>query len=98
MTLISSVHVGVAFNNAFWNGEQMAYGDGDGQVFVRFTKSLDVVGHELSHGVVSHTCDLAYRDESGALNEHFADVLGSRRPDIPALVVQSGHSDRKSDV
>ena len=77
MTLISSVHVGVAFNNAFWNGEQMAYGDGDGQVFVRFTKSLDVVGHELSHGVVSHTCDLAYRDESGALNEHFADVFGS---------------------
>jgi Zn-dependent metalloprotease len=77
MTLISSVHVGVAFNNAFWNGEQMAYGDGDGQIFLRFTRSIDVVGHELSHGVVSHTCNLAYRDESGGLNEHFADVFGS---------------------
>jgi Zn-dependent metalloprotease len=77
MTLISSVHVGVSFNNAFWNGEQMAYGDGDGEVFLRFTKSLDVVGHELTHGVVSHTCDLVYRDEPGALNEHFADVFGS---------------------
>jgi Zn-dependent metalloprotease len=77
MSLISSVHVGRNYNNAFWNGEQMAYGDGDGQLFVRFTKSLDVVGHELSHGVVSHTCDLEYKNESGALNEHFADVFGS---------------------
>ena len=77
MSLISSVHVGRNYNNAFWNGEQMAYGDGDGQLFIRFTKSLDVVGHELSHGVVSHTCDLEYRNESGALNEHFADVFGT---------------------
>jgi Zn-dependent metalloprotease len=77
MTLISSVHVGKSYNNAFWNGEQMAYGDGDGQVFVRFTKALDVVGHELTHGVVSHTCALEYKDESGALDEHFADVFGS---------------------
>lgn len=77
MTLISSVHVGRRYNNAFWNGEQMAYGDGDGQIFIRFTKSLDVVGHELTHGVISHTADLEYRDEPGALNEHFADVFGS---------------------
>jgi len=77
MSLRSSVHVGDKYNNAFWNGEQMAYGDGDGELFIRFTKSLDVVGHELSHGVVSHTCDLEYRNESGALNEHFADVFGS---------------------
>jgi Zn-dependent metalloprotease len=77
MTLVSSVHVGSGYNNAFWNGRQMAYGDGDGQVFIRFTKSLDVVGHELSHGVVTHTCDLEYLNESGALNEHFADVFGS---------------------
>jgi Zn-dependent metalloprotease len=76
MSLISTVHVGRAYNNAFWNGEQMAYGDGDGRVFVRFTKSLDVVGHELSHGVVTHTSNLDYQGESGALNEHFADVLG----------------------
>ena len=77
MTLVSSVHLGRKYNNAFWNGEQMAYGDGDGVIFIRFTKSLDVVGHELTHGVVTHTCNLDYRNESGALNEHFADVFGS---------------------
>ena len=77
MQLISTVHLGKKYNNAFWNGEQMAYGDGDGQVFVGFTRSLDVIGHELTHGVVTHTCNLEYHDESGALNEHFADVFGS---------------------
>ena len=77
MSLVSSVHLGRNYNNAFWNGEQMAYGDGDGVVFMRFTKSLDVVGHELTHGVVSNTCNLDYLNESGALNEHFADVFGS---------------------
>jgi Zn-dependent metalloprotease len=77
MSLISTVHVDRNFNNAFWNGEQMAYGDGDGVVFRRFTSSLDVVGHELSHGVVTHTSNLEYQDQPGALNEHFADVMGS---------------------
>lgn len=77
MTLISSVHFGQRYNNAFWNGEQMCYGDGDGQIFIRFTKSVDVVGHELTHGVVSNTCNLVYSGESGALNEHFADVFGT---------------------
>jgi len=76
MSLISSVHLLRKLNNAFWNGEQMVYGDGDGREFIRFTKSLDVVGHELSHGVVTHTCNLAYQGESGALNEHFADAFG----------------------
>jgi len=76
MPLISSVHVDDRYNNAFWNGQQMAYGDGDEIIFTRFTKSLDVVGHELTHGVVSHTCDLEYQGEPGALNEHFADVFG----------------------
>lgn len=76
MSLISSVHLGRQYNNAFWNGEQMAYGDGDGRLFVRFTRSIDVVGHELTHGVISHTCNLEYRNEPGALNEHFADVFG----------------------
>jgi len=76
MALVSSVHVGRRFNNAFWNGQQMAYGDGDGRLFTRFTRSLDVVGHELSHGVITHTSNLEYRGESGALNEHFADVMG----------------------
>ena len=84
MTLISSVHVGDVddmgklgpMNNAFWNGEQMAYGDGDGILFRRFTKSLDVIGHELTHGVESFTSNLKYFAQSGALNEHFADVFG----------------------
>jgi Zn-dependent metalloprotease len=77
MTLISSVHLGQRLNNAFWTGEQMCYGDGDGRIFIRFTKSHDVVGHELTHGVISHTCNLVYSNEPGALNEHFADVFGS---------------------
>lgn len=84
MTLISTVHVAepdetgqlVPMNNAFWNGEQMAYGDGDGTTFQRFTRSLDVVGHELTHGVQSYTSNLTYYGQSGALNEHFADVFG----------------------
>lgn len=84
MTLISSVHVGEVddtgklgpMNNAFWNGEQMAYGDGDGVIFRRFTQSLDVIGHELTHGVQSFTSNLKYLGQSGALNEHFADVFG----------------------
>lgn len=76
MILVSSVHAGTNFDNAFWNGIQMVYGDGDGIVFRRFTRSLDVVAHELSHGVVQHTCGLEYAGEAGALNEHFADVFG----------------------
>jgi Zn-dependent metalloprotease len=76
MELVSSVHVGKSLNNAFWTGEQMAYGDGDGKLFTRFTRSLDVVGHELSHGVITYSADLLYQNESGALNEHFADVFG----------------------
>jgi Zn-dependent metalloprotease len=77
MSLISSVHLGRNHNNAFFDGKQMAYGDGDGQIFIRFTKALDVVAHELTHGVVSFTSNLDYQDESGALNEHFADAIGA---------------------
>jgi Zn-dependent metalloprotease len=77
MTLISSVHDGVRINNAFWNGEQMLYGDGDGQLFDRFTKAIDVVAHELTHGVIQFTANLEYRDEPGALNEHFADAMSA---------------------
>jgi len=76
MALVSSVHLGRRLNNAFWTGEQMAYGDGDGLLFRGFTRALDVVGHELTHGVVTHTSNLEYRGEAGALNEHFADVMG----------------------
>lgn len=76
MSIVSSVHLLNKFNNAFWNGQQMAYGDGDGELFLRFTKSLDVVGHELTHGVVANECNLRYQGQSGALNEHFADTFG----------------------
>jgi len=84
MTLKSTVHVAevdptgtfVPMNNAFWNGQQMAYGDGDGITFRHFTKSLEVIGHELTHGVQSFTSNLTYYGQSGALNEHFSDVFG----------------------
>lgn len=79
MELVSSVHYGVDFDNAFWNGAQMVYGDGSGRVFVKgaLTRAIDVVAHELTHGVTSFTADLAYSKQSGALNEHFSDVFGS---------------------
>lgn len=76
MRLDSTVHFGVRFANAEWNGRQMIYGDGDGRLFNRFTKSLDVIAHELSHGITQFSANLDYIDESGALNEHFSDVFG----------------------
>ncbi|MBI4063843.1 MAG: M4 family metallopeptidase [Elusimicrobia bacterium] len=75
--LDGSVHYGRDYDNAFWNGHQMVYGDGDGEFFGRFTGALDVIGHELTHGVVQFEADLAYQDQSGALNESFADIFGS---------------------
>ena len=77
LPLISTVHYGKSYNNAFWDGEQMAYGDGDGTLFRSFTRSLSVIGHELSHGVVQFSGGLVYRDQSGALNESFSDVFGA---------------------
>jgi len=77
MPLISTVHYDKDYDNAFWNGSQMVYGDGDGDIFNRFTKSLDVIGHELTHGVTEHEAALVYFDQPGALNESFSDVFGS---------------------
>ncbi len=77
LPLDASVHYRRAFNNAFWNGRQMVFGDGDGQVFNRFTQSLDVIGHELTHGVTQYEAGLDYQGQSGALNEHMSDVFGS---------------------
>lgn len=77
MTLMSSVHFGVRYNNAMWNGLQMIYGDGDGQIFVDFTQGRDVIAHELAHGVTQHTLQLAYANEPGGLNESMSDVFGS---------------------
>jgi Zn-dependent metalloprotease len=75
--LDSTVHYGFHYDNAFWNGRQMVYGDGDGEIFRRFTVALDVIAHELTHGLTQNEADLEYRDQSGALNESFSDVFGS---------------------
>jgi Zn-dependent metalloprotease len=75
--LDSTVHYGVKYDNAFWNGSQMVYGDGDGELFQRFTKSIDVIGHELTHGVTQYEAGLQYFGQSGALNESMSDVFGS---------------------
>lgn len=77
LRLDSTVHYSTNYDNAFWNGSQMVYGDGDGQLFDRFTKSIDVIGHELTHGVTQYEANLRYQGEPGALNESFSDVFGS---------------------
>lgn len=76
MAINSYVHFGSNYNNAFWNGRHMTYGDGDGEFFIPLSAGLDVAAHEMTHGVISHTANLAYRNQSGALNESFADVFG----------------------
>lgn len=75
--LLGSVHYGRGFDNAFWNGAQMVYGDGDGIVVAGYTSSLDVIAHEMTHAVVQSECALIYEGESGALSESIADVFGS---------------------
>ncbi|MYY13531.1 peptidase M4 family protein [Streptomyces sp. SID4919] len=77
LPLIATVHYGENYANAFWNGEQMVFGDGDGDLFLDFTLPVDVIGHELTHGVVQYTANLEYYGQSGALNESVSDVFGS---------------------
>lgn len=78
MPIHGMVHFDTDYNNAFWDGEgHMWFGDGDGTMFSDFTKSLDVIGHELTHGVTQYTANLAYSGQSGALNESISDVFGS---------------------
>ena len=75
--LISSkVHYSRRYNNAFWNGSFMTYGDGDGEVFSPLV-SLDICGHEMTHGITERTAGLLYAGESGALNESMSDVFGA---------------------
>jgi len=71
------VHYGHGYDNAFWDGSEMVFGDGDGPLFNRFTISIDVIGHELTHGVTASEANLQYFQQSGALNEHFSDVGGA---------------------
>jgi Zn-dependent metalloprotease len=77
MALDSTVHYGDRYNNAFWNSRQMVFGDGDGQLFNRFTIAVDVIGHELTHGVTEDEAGLVYMFQAGALNESLSDVFGS---------------------
>ncbi len=76
LRLDGTVHYGVHYENALWNGRQMIYGDGDGRYFNRFTSAIDVIAHELTHGVTQYTAALEYEGQAGALNEHFSDVFG----------------------
>ncbi len=75
--LIASVHYGTNYVNAYWNGTQMVFGDGDDVMSTSLAGALDVIGHELSHAVTEYTSDLIYYDESGALNEAFSDIMGA---------------------
>ena len=77
MALNGYVHRGVKYNSAFWDGEEMVFGDGDGVIFTDFTGSVDVIGHELTHGVTQFMAGLEYHDQPGALNESISDVFGS---------------------
>lgn len=83
MRLDSTVHYRVGYDNAFWDGEQMVYGDGDEdqpvseRLFNRFTIAIDVIGHELTHGVTQFEAKLTYSQQPGALNESMSDVFGS---------------------
>jgi hypothetical protein len=72
-----TVHYGRDYDNAFWDGSQLVFGDGDGQIFERFTKPTDVMAHEFTHGVTQFTIGLAYQDQPGALNESISDVFAS---------------------
>ncbi|MBC9956905.1 M4 family metallopeptidase [Yimella sp. cx-51] len=77
LALIASVHYDQDFDNAYWDGEQMVFGDGDGVYFSSFTDSVDVIGHELAHGLIQYTAGLVYVGQSGALNESVSDVIGA---------------------
>jgi Zn-dependent metalloprotease len=91
LPLEATVHFGDDYDNAFWDGARMVFGDGDGVVFTRMTASLSVIGHELAHGVTQYTANLRYEGQSGALNESVSDVFG-------ALVEQHslGHSTQEA--
>ncbi len=91
LPLDATVHYGDDYDNAFWDGERMVFGDGDGEVFTRFTASLSVIGHELAHGVTQYTAALVYEGQSGALNESFSDVVG-------ALVEQHSRGQRADEA
>lgn len=76
MPILSFTHVPASYNNAMWTGDMMLYGDGDGVEYTYLSGDLDVVGHEMTHGVVEYTAGLVYKNQPGALDESMADVFG----------------------
>ena len=76
-SVVSTVHYEKDYDNAFWDGRQLVFGDGDGKVFGRFTRPIDILGHEFTHAVTQFTADLVYEGQSGALNESVSDVFAS---------------------
>ncbi|WAS91158.1 M4 family metallopeptidase [Nannocystis punicea] len=76
-TIHSTVHFSVGYDNAFWNGQQMVYGDGSGQYFSSLARDLDIVSHELTHAVTQYEANLVYQNQSGALNEAFSDIMAA---------------------
>jgi Zn-dependent metalloprotease len=77
MPLLGLVHYGTNYDNAFWdNAGHMFFGDGDGQMLTQTTAGIDVIGHELTHGVTQSEANLEYSGQSGALNESVSDVFG----------------------
>jgi vibriolysin len=75
--LVSTVHFQQNYDNAYWNGSQMVYGDGDGTTFKPLSEALDVTAHELTHAVTANTANLTYSGESGGLNEAMSDIMGN---------------------
>jgi Zn-dependent metalloprotease len=89
MALSAYVHFGVSYGNALWDGQELLIGDGDGTIIGRLTHAVDIVGHELTHGVIARTAKLDHRGQAGALAESICDVFGSlvkqRRHDHTAV-------------
>ncbi|MFH8419860.1 M4 family metallopeptidase [Streptomyces sp. NPDC018038] len=75
-SLVGVTYYGMPYVNAFWDGTKMVYGGGDSE-FKPLSADTDVVGHEMTHGVVEHTANLVYAGQSGALNEAIADYFGN---------------------
>lgn len=77
LNLVANVNYRVKFDNAFWDGTRMVFGNGDNMIFQDFTGDIDVPGHELTHGVTQYTAGLQYTDQPGALNEATSDIFGA---------------------
>jgi len=91
MVMEATVHFGLGYNDAFWNGRRMVFGDGDGELFNRFTVAPEAIGHELTHGIIETEGGLDYFGQPGALNESVCDVFGS-------LIKQRAHNQQAHEA